>query len=139
MEVEPKSDDKIFISPYARKTALENGVDFNKIKGSGPRGRIVYDDIMNHISGSGAQVATHTQTQTSTPTPKIVISSSNIHTSSTSASTTQPNTQQATSSGFVNVDISNVRKIIAERLVLSKTTIPHFYVKVECNVDLVIK
>jgi len=42
-------------------------------------------------------------------------------------------------SSFVDVEVSNIRKVIAERLVLSKNTIPHFYVNVECNMDKVIK
>ena len=43
------------------------------------------------------------------------------------------------SAKYEDIELSNIRKVIAERLVLSKTTIPHFYVNVECNMDKVIK
>ena len=33
------------------------------------------------------------------------------------------------------IDISNLRKIIAQKLVLSKTTIPHFYLRRKVNMD----
>lgn len=36
---------------------------------------------------------------------------------------------------YVDIELSNMRKIIAERLLFSKTNIPHFYLGIECNVD----
>jgi pyruvate dehydrogenase E2 component (dihydrolipoamide acetyltransferase) len=49
------------------------------------------------------------------------------------------NTKQTTSVGYQDVEISNIRKVIADRLILSKNTIPHFYIRVDCNVDQVMK
>ena len=45
VEVEIKSEEKVKISPVAKKLAIENKIDFTKIKGSGPNGRIVLEDI----------------------------------------------------------------------------------------------
>lgn len=45
VEVETKSEEKVKISPVAKKLAIENKIDFTKIKGSGPNGRIVLEDI----------------------------------------------------------------------------------------------
>ncbi|MBI2880584.1 MAG: E3 binding domain-containing protein, partial [Candidatus Tectomicrobia bacterium] len=39
-------DGRVFISPLARKLAREMGVDYAKVQGSGPKGRIVKDDIL---------------------------------------------------------------------------------------------
>merc|ERR1719187_207545 len=44
-----------------------------------------------------------------------------------------------TSSDFTDLDMSNVRKIIAKRLQQSKHEIPHYYLTVECNMDNIIK
>ena len=37
--------DRIFASPIAKKIALERGIPLSKIKGSGPEGRIVREDV----------------------------------------------------------------------------------------------
>ena len=36
---------------------------------------------------------------------------------------------------YEDIPVSTIRKVIADRLVLSKTTIPHFYLNTECRVD----
>jgi len=39
------SPDKLFVSPLARRIAKENSIDLTKVKGTGPRGRIVEADV----------------------------------------------------------------------------------------------
>ncbi len=39
---------------------------------------------------------------------------------------------------YEDIELSNMRKIIAKRLVLSKTTIPHSYAKSSCPIDKII-
>ena len=41
---------RIFASPRARKTALEQGVDLTLVSGSGPSGRIVERDVLDHLA-----------------------------------------------------------------------------------------
>ncbi len=82
------------------------GIDYTHIKGTGPRGRITYDDIME--SSKGEKVARPSQIPAAVPT---------------------------SSEGYKDVDLTSIRKSNAEKLVLSKTTIPHFYVNVDCNMD----
>ena len=41
--------------------------------------------------------------------------------------------------GSVDIELSNIRKVIAERLSFSKQNIPHYYVTVAVNVDNLIK
>jgi pyruvate dehydrogenase E2 component (dihydrolipoamide acetyltransferase) len=40
---------RIFISPRARRTAREKGVDLTQVPGTGPGRRIVEQDVLNHI------------------------------------------------------------------------------------------
>lgn len=47
-------------SPLARVLARENGVDLKDIKGSGPGGRIVRQDIEQHVSGFESPVSLQT-------------------------------------------------------------------------------
>jgi pyruvate dehydrogenase E2 component (dihydrolipoamide acetyltransferase) len=41
-----KSEERIFASPLARRIALEKGIDLKSLKGSGPLGRIVKEDVL---------------------------------------------------------------------------------------------
>ena len=109
-----KSGDRIKISPLARKLAEQKGIDLSNIQGSGPAGRIVKADI------EGAA-----------PTTKVVLPPSPAANTPTPAATTPiaPTVAQEDQT----IELSSMRKIIAERLLTSKTTIPHFYLHVEAD------
>lgn len=93
---EIKKEERIKVSPIARKLAEEYGIDLSKIKGTGPEGRIVKDDILRAISS-------------------------------------------LSESEFEIIPISGMRKVIAQRTVESKSTIPHFYLKTNINMTEVVK
>jgi pyruvate dehydrogenase E2 component (dihydrolipoamide acetyltransferase) len=42
--------DRIFASPRARKTAREQGVDLEAVVGTGPKGRIVEQDVLDYLA-----------------------------------------------------------------------------------------
>ena len=92
-------------SPLARKMALERGVDLSRITGTGPGGRIVAADI--------------TQQGTSSPRPAAAAAPQQIPVLFSDADTKTP--------------LSGMRRTIAERLLISKTQIPHFYLNMEIN------
>ena len=96
---------RIKASPLAKKIAKSKGVDLNKIKGSGPGGRIVKKDIVTAGSMS-------TQPAPSTPAAKP---------------------KQKLTEEDQRIALSGMRSIIAQRLLESKTQIPHFYLNVEIN------
>ena len=54
---EPASVAGAKISPKARRLAREHGVDIARVKGSGPGGEILADDIMKSASSASAAVA----------------------------------------------------------------------------------
>jgi pyruvate dehydrogenase E2 component (dihydrolipoamide acetyltransferase) len=110
-------DDRIFVSPLARRMAKQSGVDLATLKGSGPNGRIVKADIESVLQkGPAAPVATATPAPTAAraPTPAI----------------TAPHKL---------VPHSSIRKVIARRLTEAKSTIPHFYVSMDVEIDAMIK
>ena len=45
---EPPNGDRIFASPIAKKIALERGIPLAQVKGTGPSGRIVREDVENY-------------------------------------------------------------------------------------------
>lgn len=50
-ESEPKTSGKVHAGPAVRKLAREFGVDMARIKGSGPKGRILKDDVQAYVKG----------------------------------------------------------------------------------------
>jgi pyruvate dehydrogenase E2 component (dihydrolipoamide acetyltransferase) len=113
-------DDRIFVSPLARRMAKQSGVDLATLKGSGPNGRIVKADIESVLQkgpaapAAPAATATPAPTATRAPTPAI----------------TAPHKL---------VPHSSIRKVIARRLTEAKSTIPHFYVSMDVEIDAMIK
>ncbi|MDZ4402230.1 pyruvate dehydrogenase complex dihydrolipoamide acetyltransferase [Prosthecobacter sp.] len=95
---------RVKASPLAKKIAAERGIDLNALIGTGPGGRIVREDVENApAGGSSARVA-------ATPAIRPVIG---------------PDDER--------VPTSSMRNIIAERLLASKTQIPHFYLQMEVD------
>jgi len=106
---------RLKISPLARKLAAEKGIDATRIQGSGPSGRIVRADILAAEKSGSAKAG----------------SASNGKAVSTFTGGTPPKTGPIQEERVVPV--SNMRGVIAKRLVESKTQIPHFYLDIEVD------
>ncbi len=107
---------RVFASPLAKKIAEESGVDLSRVHGSGPGGRIVRKDVEEALSGGTA------------------LGSPALRAGSVSPATSAP-LLRPTSTADQLVPLSNMRRIIASRLVESKTTIPHYQVTVDVDMD----
>jgi pyruvate dehydrogenase E2 component (dihydrolipoyllysine-residue acetyltransferase) len=110
---------RIFASPLARRLAKEAGIDLGRVQGSGPHGRVIARDIDAANSGKGLRAP---GAAASAPMP---------------APATPSDAQiralyEEGSYDFLPHD--QMRKIIAQRLTLSKQTIPHFYLTVDCDI-----
>lgn len=55
-EKEKADDSFLKISPLAKNIALNRGIDITKVKGTGPGGRIVREDVENYIASMGTAV-----------------------------------------------------------------------------------
>ncbi|KAB2642219.1 MAG: 2-oxo acid dehydrogenase subunit E2 [Verrucomicrobia bacterium] len=126
--------DRIKVSPLARKLAEELRIDLSKLTGSGPGGRIVAADIQ---TASAKTTAAMTPSNEATAAAALTAS---IKTRSFSApaQAVQPTAPGQAAVPVVNkgdemVPLSSLRKIIASRLLLSKQTIPHFYLHLEVD------
>jgi len=116
--------DRIKASPLAKRIAGNEGVDLSAISGSGPNGRIVKRDVEAALEGGTAPAAKPTQqTSSVAPAPKAV------------AQLTGEYYPPHEGVPVREERLSNMRKTIAKRLTESKTTVPHFYLTVECELD----
>ena len=100
----PATTGRTKASPLARKIAATRGVNLSSIAGTGPGGRIVKKDVENAPAGGGGGVA-------SPATPAI-------------------RAAHGIAGEEKIIALTGMRKTIAERLLASKTQIPHFYLSV---------
>ena len=97
--------ERVKASPLAKKIARESGVDLTSVSGTGPGGRIVKADVLS-ASGGGGAAAPVAKTR---PAP--------------------------VSREDRRVPLTGMRRVISERLLESKTTIPHFYLHIEIDAE----
>jgi pyruvate dehydrogenase E2 component (dihydrolipoyllysine-residue acetyltransferase) len=118
---------RTFASPLARRLAKELGLDLANLNGSGPRGRVVRRDVEAAMKADrGAQPKAGTAVA-QMPAPA-------------SAAALQPMADDKVlalydQGSYEIVPHDGMRRIIAQRLSLSKQTIPHFYLTVQCRID----
>ena len=106
---------RIFASPLAKRMAQQAGLDLSAISGSGPNGRIIKRDVESALSGGLPAVAAAAEV----PAP--------VTASAPAADPFEPE--------FELVELTSMRKTIAARLTESKQTVPHFYLRIDCEID----
>lgn len=102
------SGGRIFISPIARHIAQEHDLDITRIRGTGPNGRIIRDDIEVALAQPQPLAAQAPSAQPVQPLAPIAPA--------------RPGEEVEA------VPLNNIRKTIARRLQQSMQTAPHFYV-----------
>ena len=128
------TDHRIIASPLARKWAEHHDISLHHVQGTGPRGRIVKEDViaaMNHgpvgdprrdrIHPASETVAVSTDEACLLPVRALSEDHRGIE-----------------GPDMVRVPLSGMRKVIAQRLTLSKQTVPHFYLSVECRMGALV-
>ena len=122
--------DRVKASPLARKVASELGVDLSNISGTGPGGRIVRDDVEK--SGKSPSKAASAAAKL---TEAVKARATAPSAPSPSPSQTPQAILPTAKEGDERIELSSMRKIIASRLLTSKTTIPHFYLHMEVDAE----
>lgn len=107
------SQERVKASPLARRVAKERGLDIARISGTGPLGRIIEADVL--------AFAATTTVQSNLPQAQPMAEKPQTRAAVTPAPVAAP------------TELSAMRKVIARRMVESKTTIPHFYITVEVD------
>jgi len=97
---------RIKASPIAARLAAEMGVDLAQVKGSGPEGRIVKEDVLaaGRTGGPAGRPA-------------------------------QQRAPARTGPEVEHEELTRMQTIVARRMVESKTTVPHFYLSTEARMD----
>ncbi|RBM21899.1 2-oxo acid dehydrogenase subunit E2 [Prauserella sp. PE36] len=114
----PANGGRIFASPIARKLAAEAGLDLAAVVGTGPNQSIRRRDVE-------AALAAARSAEAAAGGPDAAASPSSDH-------AVEPATAGAE---FEDVPISRMRQAVARRLVDSKHSAPHFYLRGTVRVD----
>src|SRR5258706_1617517 len=96
---------RIFATPIAKKIALERGIPLAQVKGSGPEGRILREDVEKFKPSAFAA----------------------------------PSGPTATTVDYIDIPVSNMRRVIGQRLTQSKQELPHYYATVDIDMGKVAK
>ena len=96
---------RVKASPVARRVAGELGVDLSSVNGTGPEGRVTESDV--RAAAKSKSAAPKQATPSASPGIK--------------------------GGGGTRINLSGMRKVIAERLVTSKAPVPHFYLNIDID------
>jgi pyruvate dehydrogenase E2 component (dihydrolipoamide acetyltransferase) len=130
---------RIFASPLARRLAREQGIDLTAIAGSGPHGRIVKADIDRAASAPQRAAPEHIEARAHVGEAEQARASARHEIATRHAEPEGLSDAQVLAlyepGSYEIVPHDTMRKFIAERLTLSKRTIPHFYLAIDCDID----
>jgi pyruvate dehydrogenase E2 component (dihydrolipoamide acetyltransferase) len=115
------SGNRIFASPLARRLAKEAGIELARMAGSGPHGRIIARDVEAAKAGKGLAAPGPIPAPAAPPAAIAPPSDDKIR------ALFKPGS-------YDTVPHDSMRKIIARRLVEAKTSIPHFYLTLDCRI-----
>ena len=104
-KIEKGEEARVKASPVARRIAAELGVDLSSVKGTGPEGRVTETDVR---AAAKSKIVTRPKSEKLSTAPIWAGESARIQ-------------------------LSGMRKIIAQRLVESLGPIPHFYLNIDID------
>jgi len=123
---------RVMASPLARKIAADLSVDLSTVTGTGPAGRITRSDV---------ETATVVIATSAPPPSTEAVAAAALVASLKSKPVIAPPLPPLVPQAIVPlakpgdeiIELTTIRKIIASRLITSKTTIPHFYLHLEID------
>ncbi|XP_015231197.1 PREDICTED: pyruvate dehydrogenase protein X component, mitochondrial [Cyprinodon variegatus] len=138
----PVPSEPLRLSPAARHILASHGIDPKLATPTGPRGLITKEDVLNLLKKSPAPEAAPVTTAAPIPTPSPVPTPA----ASLPLPGTRPNIPPLSVPGkpgapgtFTEIQATNIRRVIAQRLTESKTTIPHAYASIDCDMAAVMR
>jgi len=100
---------KVLATPVTRRMAREHGLQIEQIVGSGPQGRVTKADVMAAIGQGAGAVATEKMVPSPIAPPRIA-----------------PASPLTTSRADQRVPLKGLRRRVAEKMIRSKFTAPHY-------------
>ena len=109
LTAEKPEEARVKASPVARRVAAELGIDLSSVRGTGPEGRVTETDVRAAAKSVAAGVDRGRAKPEMKPAPAVKAGES------------------------TRIQLSGMRKIIAQRLVESLGPVPHFYLSIDVD------
>ena len=109
LKIDKGEEARVKASPVARRIAAELGIDLSTVKGSGPDGRVTETDVRTAAKTAAAVADRGIMEGKPKPAPTIKAGEG------------------------ARINLSGMRKIIAQRLVESLGPVPHFYLNIDID------
>ncbi|XP_041472397.1 pyruvate dehydrogenase protein X component-like [Lytechinus variegatus] len=121
------------LSPAVRALIEQHQIDPSLITPTGPHGRLLKGDVLKFIESGGAAAAPQ-PAAVPPPSPAMpAVQPPPV------AERVAPPSYTRTEGMFSEVELTGMRKTIAKRLTESKTTIPHSYSMVDCELTEIVR
>ncbi len=135
------SGTKVLASPLARRLATDLGVDLRQVQGTGPGGRIVERDVKAYSDGGGQPAvdwhAAEEAPSQAQPAANVPRASADAPLPAQLVPDRRAEARPAAPppEGDIVKPLSMMRRTIATRLLEAKTTVPHFYLTADIDMD----
>ncbi|XP_071954856.1 pyruvate dehydrogenase protein X component, mitochondrial-like [Antedon mediterranea] len=113
------------LSPAVRYLVDTHNLDSGKIQATGRNNRILKGDVLKYMSTK--------------PKKDSVPAKSTTATTQTISPPQMSGVKGHKTPAYEDLELSNMRKVIARRLTESKSTVPHAYATIECTIDAILK
>ncbi|HLZ36640.1 MAG TPA: pyruvate dehydrogenase complex dihydrolipoamide acetyltransferase [Mycobacteriales bacterium] len=117
---QPSHDERVRATPVARALARDRGIDLRLVKGSGPGGRVIREDVETFEEPEAAPAPTVAAPPVAAP------------------SVAAPPVAPAVADDVQEIPLTNVRRITARRLVESMQQAPHFYLTTSIDAEALV-
>jgi len=107
----PSTNERLLVSPVARRLAEEMNIDLRSVVGTGPGGRITREDV-EAVSRAALAPAAPVEVPGAVAPPPVAT---------------------APAAPLVGRPLTRLQETVARRMVQSKTTVPHFYLTSEVD------
>ncbi len=134
---EHEEDEHARSSPLVRKIAREHNIDISQVSGSGLGGRITKQDIMAFIEGGSAAATRDSGAAGASPVQADGDSRPTSASSGQGASPAAPRPVPAAIPGDL-VPLTNMRKIIMQRMIESRRTSAHVHCMFEVDITRIV-
>ncbi|XP_020966051.1 dihydrolipoyllysine-residue acetyltransferase component 1 of pyruvate dehydrogenase complex, mitochondrial isoform X5 [Arachis ipaensis] len=126
-EVKPQKTSSKRISPAAKLLISEYGLDASTINASGPHGTLLKGDVLSAIKSGKLTPKPYSAKEKASPSQSHQQSAASPESKSASAS--------KQSDAYEDLPNSQIRKVIAKRLLESKQNTPHLYLSSDVTLD----
>jgi pyruvate dehydrogenase E2 component (dihydrolipoamide acetyltransferase) len=128
-------------SPLVRKIAREHNVDLSQVEGTGLGGRITKQDILSFIEGGSGATSAGTQASAGAPSlsrPTLARQGGEVEVPSPSPTAAQAPRPVPTAIPGDLVPLTNMRRIIAQRMIESRRTSAHVHCMFEVDITRIV-